>query len=207
VRGWALVSAGLAPVVLTVGWLVADALQPASYSPMRQTVSVLAGHAGAHRWLMTSALLVVGICYLVTAAGLPEIPRVARVVLLITSASAIGVAVCPQPAHGSTPQHMVCTAVGELALAILPAVIGLHRLDHRLLSARASGFVATLFGGLFLWLVVELQDGAHLGLAERLTSSIQTCWPFVMALALRHADRERSAELRHDALQQVRDAA
>jgi hypothetical protein len=31
-----------------VAWLVADTLQPASYSPLRQTVSVLA--AGRVRW-------------------------------------------------------------------------------------------------------------------------------------------------------------
>jgi hypothetical membrane protein len=189
VPGWALVSAALAPVVLTSSWLIADALQPPRYSPVRQTVSVLAGYAGTDRWLMTSGLVVVGLCYFVTTAGLRDIPVAARIVLLVTGASAIGVAACPQPTHGSTVQHMVCTGVGELALAALPAIIGLHRLDHRLLSARASAQVAGLFGALFLWLAVELQGGAHLGLAERLTSSVQTCWPFVIALALRHASR------------------
>jgi hypothetical protein len=34
-----------------------------------------------------------------------------------------------------------------------------------------------------------LRGGTHLGLAERLTSSVQTCWPLVMALALRHSTR------------------
>jgi hypothetical membrane protein len=191
--GWAVVAAGLTPVVLTSAWLVADAMQPPRYSPMRQTVSVLAGYAGTDRWLMTTGLVLVGFCYLVTAAGLHEVPTVARIVLLITGASAIGVAACPQPVHGSTVPHMVCTGVGELSLAVLPAIVSLHRLDHRLLSARASGLVAALFGLLFLWLVIELRGGAQLGLAERLTSSVQTCFPFVMALALRHSGRDRTA--------------
>jgi hypothetical membrane protein len=187
--GWALVSAGLAPVALTWAWVVADSVQPARYSPMRQTVSVLSGHAGTDRWLMTGGLVLVGICYFVTAAGLRDIPTVARAVLVVTGAAAVGVAACPQPTHGSTPQHLFFTGLGELALAVLPAIVSLHRLDHRLLSARASGIVAALFGVLFFWLVLELRGGAQLGLAERVTSSVQTCWPFVMALALRHSNR------------------
>jgi ABC-type transport system involved in cytochrome c biogenesis permease subunit len=145
---------------------------------------------------MTTGLVLVGLCYFVTAAGLRDVPTVARIVLLITGASAIGVAVCPQPAHGSTVQHMVCTGVGELALAVLPAIVSVHRLDHRLLSARAAGVVAALFGVLFLWLVIQLQGGTRLGLAERLTSSVQTCFPFVMALALRHSSPDRRAAVR-----------
>src|SRR5260370_724294 len=51
------------------------------------------------------------------------------------------------------------------------------------------------------WLLMETRDGSVLGLAERLTSSIQTCWPFIIAFALRragprpaaHAQRERPA--------------
>ena len=33
VPGWTLVSAGLSPVLATGGWLIADTVQPASYSP------------------------------------------------------------------------------------------------------------------------------------------------------------------------------
>src|SRR5258705_6828083 len=50
VPGWAVGTAFLAPVVLVGGWLIAGALQPASYSPMRQTMSVLAGHSRPDRW-------------------------------------------------------------------------------------------------------------------------------------------------------------
>jgi hypothetical protein len=43
---WAIVSAGLAPILLTGAYLIAGILQPASYSPVRSTVSagpVMAG--------------------------------------------------------------------------------------------------------------------------------------------------------------------
>ena len=52
-RPWAVISAGLAPVLLTGDYLVAGALQPASYSPMRTTISAMAGQAGTDRWIMT----------------------------------------------------------------------------------------------------------------------------------------------------------
>jgi hypothetical protein len=41
------------------------------------------------------------------------------------------------------------------------------------------------------WLLAETRDGSVLGLAERLTSSIQTCWPFIIAVALRRSRRPR----------------
>ncbi len=42
----AIISAGLAPILLTGAYLMAGILQPASYSPVRTTISVMAGQAG-----------------------------------------------------------------------------------------------------------------------------------------------------------------
>jgi hypothetical protein len=106
VPGWAVVSAGLAPVLATAGWLIADALQPASYSPIGKTISVMAGHAGTDRWVMTGALLLVGGCQLVAAAGLAGLRVPARILLAVTGLSSIGIAVSPEPVRGSTPQHL-----------------------------------------------------------------------------------------------------
>jgi len=44
-------------------------------------------------------------------------------------------------------------------------------------------------------LLAETRDGSVLGLAERLTSSIQTCWPFITAVALRRAAPSRGQPL------------
>ena len=78
---WAVISAALAPVLLTGDYLVAGALQPASYSPMRTTISAMAGQAGTDRWIMTGGIFLVAGCYLVTAAGLTGIRASARALL------------------------------------------------------------------------------------------------------------------------------
>ena len=58
------------------------------------------------------------------------------------------------------------------------------------------GYSIAVFLALLCWLVIETQDGSYLGVAERLTSSVQTTWPFVVAVVLwHHAARTRRPEL------------
>jgi hypothetical protein len=45
---------------------------------------------------------------------------------------------------------------------------------------------------LLTWLVIETQGGSDLGLAERLSVSTETCWPFVVAVILRQTTRRRT---------------
>ena len=181
-----MVSAGLAPVLATGGWLVADAVQPASYSPIRKTVSVLAGHAGTDRWIMTGALFLVGGCQLVTAAGLADVGVRARIVLAVAGLSSIGIAASPEPARGSTPQHLAWTALGAVAIAVWPAFVA-RRAPPRplILSSYGCAVVTAVFIALLGWLVIETQGGSDLGLVERLFLSAETCWAFVVAIALR----------------------
>jgi Protein of unknown function (DUF998) len=187
VPGWTVVSAGLAPVLATGGWLVADAVQPASYSPIRKTVSVLAGHAGTDRWIMTGALFLVGGCQLVTAVGLAGVRVPARIVLAVAGLSSIGIAASPEPVRGSTPQHLAWTALGAVAIAVWPALAA-RRAPPRppILSSHGRATVTAVFIVLLGWLVIETQGGTDLGLAERLFLSTETCWPFIVAIALRH---------------------
>jgi hypothetical membrane protein len=207
VPGWAVVSAGLAPVLATGGWLVADAVQPASYSPVRQTISVLAGHAGTDRWIMTGALFLVGGCQLLTAAGLTGVRVPARVLLAVAGLSSIGVAVSPEPALGSTPQHLAWTALGAVAIAVWPAFVA-RRAPPRplILSPYGCAAVTAVFMVLLGWLVIETQGGADLGLAERLTVSTEACWPFVVAVALRQTSRPRT-DLGYPVIEAVRPPA
>jgi Protein of unknown function (DUF998) len=185
VPGWAVVSAGLTPVLATGGWLVADAVQPASYSPIRKTVSVLAGHAGTDRWIMTGALFLVGGCQLVTAAGLVGVGVPARILLAVAGLSSIGIAANPEPARGSTPQHLAWTALGAVAIAVWPAFVA-RRAPPRplILSSYGRAVVIAMFAALLGWLVIETQGGSDLGLAERIFLSTETCWPFIVAIAL-----------------------
>jgi Protein of unknown function (DUF998) len=192
VPGWAVVSAGLSPVVATGGWLIAGALQPASCSPIRKTVSVLAGHAGTDRWIMTAALFLVGGCQFVTAAGLAGARARARILLAITGLSSIGIAVSPEPVRGSTPQHLAWTALGAAALAVWPAFAARRGPPRPLiLSSHGCAAVTAVFIALLGWLIIETQGGSDLGLAERLFLSTETCWPFIVATALRHTTRPR----------------
>ena len=187
-----MVSAALSPVLATGGWIVAGAVQPASYSPVGTTISVMAGHAGTDRWIMTGALLLVGGCQLVTAAGLAGVRLSARVLLVVAGLSSIGIAVSPEPAHGSTPQHLAWTALGAVALAVWPAFV-VRRAPPRplILSGYGCAVVTAVFIALLGWLVIETQGGRDLGLAERLFLSIETCWPFVVAIALQQTSAAR----------------
>ena len=188
VPGWAMASAALSPVVMIGGWLAAEALQPPSYSPVRSTISGLAGLGGTGRWIMTSALFVVGACYFVTAAGLPGVRVPARIVLMVAGLSSIGIAVSPEPVRGSTPQHLAWTSLGAAAITIWPAFTARRAPSQPLiLRARGAGAVTAVFLALLAWVVFETQGGTALGLAERLVSAVQVTWPFVVALALRRA--------------------
>jgi Protein of unknown function (DUF998) len=190
VPGWTVVSAGLSPVVVTAGWLVADAVQPTAYSPIRSTVSVMAGQAGTDRWIMTGALFLAGGCQLLTAAGLAGVRVRARIVLAVAGLSSIGIAASPEPARGSTPQHVAWTALGAVAIAVWPAFLARRAPPRPLILGRYGCAVVTaVFVVLLGWMVIETQGGSDLGLAERLTVSIETCWPFVVAVALRHTTR------------------
>jgi hypothetical membrane protein len=192
VPAWTVVSAGLSPVVVTVGWLVADAVQPAAYSPIRKTVSVMSGYAGTDRWIMTGALLLAGGCQLLTAAGLAGVRVPARLLLAVAGLSSIGIAVSPEPVRGSTPQHLAWTALGAVAIAVWPAFVVRRAPSRPLILGRYGCAVVTaVFLVLLGWLVIETQGGSDLGLAERLSVSIETCWPFVVVVALRHATRPR----------------
>jgi hypothetical protein len=53
------------------------------------------------------------------------------------------------------------------------------------LSVYGSAAVTAAFVTLLGRLVIETPGGSLLGLAERLTSSVQTSWPFVVAVAQR----------------------
>jgi hypothetical membrane protein len=188
IHQWAIVSAGLAPLLLTGAYLIADILQRASYNPMRQTISAMAGQAGTDRWIMTGGIFLVGGCYLVTAAGLTGVRASARVLLIVAGLAGIGIAASPEPLSGSTPRHLAWTVLGAVTNAVWPAFATRRTRPRPLaLSAYGSAAVTAVFVALLGWLVIEAQGGSMLGLAERLTSSVQTSWPFVVALALRRA--------------------
>ena len=102
----------------------------------------------------------------------------------------VSIAASPDPARGATPRHLAWTVLGAVAIAVWPAFAA-RRASPRplILSVYGSAAVTAVFVALLGWLLVETRDGSVLGLAERLTTSIQTCWPFIIAVALRRTRR------------------
>jgi len=82
--------------------------------------------------------------------------------------------------------------LGAATIAVWPAFAARRACPRPLiLSACGSAAVTAVFAALLGWLLAETRDGSVLGLAERLTTSIQTCWPFIIAVALRRTGRPR----------------
>jgi hypothetical protein len=163
---------------------------------VRKTISAMAGQAGTDRWIMTGGIVLVAGCYLVTAAGLTGIRAPARALLIVAGLAGIGIAASPEPATGATPRHLAWTALGAVTTAAWPAFAAPRTTTPRplVLSVCGSVAVTAAFTALLGWVFIETRDGSVLGLAERLTSSIQTCWPFIIALTLCRARPRPAAQ-------------
>jgi len=194
VRRWALMTAVLAPVSLIVGWVVAGAVQDSDYDPAKQTISVLAGHSASDRWIMTLGLCVLGTSQILTAVGLSFGPRRARILLAVGGVMGLGVAIFPQPPHGSAAIHMVFATLSITMLAVWPATIASREPSlPRVLSIRGSRQATAILICLLAWLFVAGHGGGALGIAERVDTAVANSWPLVVILAIRrHSARDLS---------------
>jgi len=193
---WAVICAALSPVLLTGAYLVAGMLQPSSYDPIRQTISAMAGYTATDRWIMNGGIILVGACYLVTATGLTALRPAARVLLAIAGVAGLGIAASPESASGPSPQHLAWAVLGALIITIWPACAARRAAFlPPVMTTSGAAVVTIVFAGLLSWLFIETRDGSVLGLAERLTTSVQTCWPAVVAVSL-HRTRARTGPAR-----------
>lgn len=211
---WAVLSAAAAPVLLIGGWTVAAARQRAGFDPVRESISALAAVDADSRWVMTAALAGVGVCHLVTAAGLRPAAVPGRALLALGGAGTLAVAAAPLPAdHGQSGAHALVAAVAFGALGAWPAVSarrspagGARPAAGPDDAGAGSGGAATASGGRALrrptafgasvvllgllgCFVTQLGGGSWLGLTERLAAGAQAIWPLVAVLSARHAQR------------------
>jgi hypothetical membrane protein len=189
IPAWAVASAGLAPVLLVGGWTLTSHRQPAGYDAIRETISALASRGATDRWVMTSGLVGLGLCHVVTAVGLRPARTAGRVVLAGGGVATVFVAAFPLPAQGSSQVHAIATVVSLIALGAWPVVAARRTTPNPALRPGESALASSVLLGCVAWFAGELR-GRHTGLAERVAAGAQAFWPLVVVGAAR-----RSAEV------------
>jgi hypothetical membrane protein len=183
-------------VLLVGGWTIAQARQPPSYDPVRDTISALAALGASDRFIMTSALAGLGACHVVTAAGLRPVRRRGRAVLATGGVATVLVAAFPQPAHGHSVAHTVAAAVAFVSLAGWPLFAAARHSAGPLLGPGASVAASCVLLGLVAWFAAEIH-GDQRGLAERAAAGAQALWPLAVVVTTRRtADRRRRVPTR-----------
>lgn len=185
---WALFSSGCAPVLLVAGWLTAASLEGPGYDPVTQTISVLAAYGASGSWMMTGALLALGVCHVLTAWGLRAAAAAGRVALAAGGVTAVVVALVPVPSSGGSLHHGSVAAVGFALLALWPplAADGSGGAPWALRPAPAFAATAVMVAGA-AWFLLEMNRQGVAGLAERVVTILQSLWPFVVVTScLRH---------------------
>lgn len=188
---WALLSSGCAPVVLIAGWAVAAQLEGPGYDPATQTISALASYGAAGFWVMNVALAALGVCHLLTALGLRTAALPGRVALGAGGVTAVVVALLP-PSSGGSLRHGAVAGVGFALLALWPVLAADHRGAAPWGLRPVPSFSATVLMLVSAaWFVIAMQNDGAAGVAERLVTSLQSLWPFVVvASCLRHPGPE-----------------
>ncbi|PWR16233.1 DUF998 domain-containing protein [Micromonospora sicca] len=203
---WAVVMAGAAPVLLVTGATVAGARQPTGYDPIRDTISELAGQGATDAWIMVGCLVLLGCCYLATAAVLHAAGLPSRFLLAVGGVATIALVAFPRPKVGGSPGHGTVATVAVLALTLWPACSALwlprgpdagHPARpeppwafRRPVALSVTALLLSLFG----WFAFEVTGESRTGLAERVTAVAVALWPLLAVLSARRAQLARSAD-------------
>ncbi|MGH3823952.1 MAG: DUF998 domain-containing protein [Pseudonocardiaceae bacterium] len=180
---WAVLSSACAPVLLIGGWQLAAARQPGGFDPVRQTISALAARGATDSWIMTTALVGVGVCHTITAAGLAPAAVAGRLLLGTGGAATVVLAVFPLPVTGESQVHVVAAAVAFTTLSVWPAPAWRRGgKPGRGVSVVAACGLLVLFG----WFGIEyVSEGPRIGLSERVLAGAQALWPLAAVLLAR----------------------
>jgi hypothetical membrane protein len=170
-------------VLLIGGWQLAAAWQPDGFDPVHQTISALAARGATEPWIMTTALAGVGVCHVVTAAGLRPVAVAGRLLFAAGGAATVVLAVFPQPVTGDSPMHVAAASVAFAALSLWPALAaGRGAEPGRAVWLSAAGGLLGLLG----WFGIEFFAGSpRIGLSERVLAGAQALWPVAAVLLIR----------------------
>ncbi len=170
-------------MLLIGGWQLAAARQKGGFDPVRQTISELAARGATDRWIMTTALVGVGVCYAITAAGLRSAAVPGRLLLATGGVATVLLAAFPQPVTGDSTAHVATAAIVFPALSLWPALAA-----RRGASPRPATWLvaAVVLLGMLGWFGLEFfGDGPRIGLAERVLAGAQALWPLAAVLLAR----------------------
>ncbi|AZM73629.1 DUF998 domain-containing protein [Streptomyces sp. G3] len=189
---WVLLSSGCAPVLLIAGWAGAARFEGSSYDPVTQTISTLGSYGAAGFWVMTAGFLALGVCHLLTAWGLRAAATAGRVALGGGGLAALVLVALPAPSSGGSLRHGAVVVVGFTLLAVWPvlAVNGGPAGPWALRLAPSIAATSLMAAG-GVWFLIEMRRHGDAGVAERVVTSFQSVWPFVVAAScLRHARQQ-----------------
>ena len=184
---WGWLSSGAAPLLLVGGWTVAAGRQPGGFDQVTQTISALAGRAAEDRWVMTGALIAVGLCHVLTAWALRPAATPGRLVLAGGGVATVLVGLLPLPGDGtgSTPHALAATASLTM-LGAWPFFARRQGPAPRLLHPAVCLGATVLLLAVLGWFFVEvLTDGGRQGLSERVAAGLQALWPLVVVVGTR----------------------
>jgi Protein of unknown function (DUF998) len=200
---WGIGSSGLAPVILVAGWTVGADLQPTPFNAVSRSISSLAAVGMPYRWIVTIAILGVGVCNIVTALALRPAADGGRILLMAGGVCSILIAANPQPPGGGSLAHEASSLAGTVIMTLWPAAAIRRTTGAPLaLRPRVAWAVVGVNLALLLWFAAQLLhgtelglvfNGTELGLAERTVTAYQALWPFVVVLTVvnvRPLDRE-----------------
>lgn len=188
-----------APLLLIGGWTLAAGVQPRHFDAVVRTISDLAAEDTPHRWLMTGALVGVGLSHLATASALGCARTAGRLVLGLGGLTTLLVAAFPLTAGDhSSSAHTAAATAAFVSLAVWPAFAwrsprtpgGTVPVLLRPAASVAAACTLLLF---LAWFFVELLvGGQRIGLAERMAAGSQALWPLAVVVSARRSQPSRS---------------
>jgi hypothetical protein len=132
---------------------------------------------------MTTALAGVGMCHVITAAGLAPAAIPGRLLLAAGGVGTAALAALPLPVIGDSPAHVVAATVTFPALSLWP-VLAVRRGS----TPRPAVWLSAAAGLLVLlgWFGIGYFGGSsRIGLSERMLAAAQALWPLAAVLLAR----------------------
>ena len=170
-------------MLLVGGWQLAAARQRGGFDQVSHTISELAGRGATDPWIMTTALAGVGMCHVITAAGLAPAAIPGRLLLAAGGVGTAALAALPLPVIGDSPAHVVAATVTFPALSLWP-VLAVRRGS----TPRPAVWLSAAAGLLVLlgWFGIGYFGGSsRIGLSERMLAAAQALWPLAAVLLAR----------------------